>query len=150
MLHSLSVKDDDIYTAKGKDILCDNGVCNIMVVDDDDDILFTIKTGLEEKGFKIHTFRTAESAIESFEHHPLDYYDLALTDIYMPNMNGFALYLCLKEKQPSLKIAFMTASFDIPIEESRAVVPSIEPNNIIQKPFSITDLATRIRYILLS
>jgi DNA-binding response OmpR family regulator len=135
--------------AKNKNILSKDAVCNIMVVDDEDDILITIKTGLEEKGFKIHTFRTAESALESFEHHPLDYYDLVLTDIYMPNMNGFALYLCLKEKQPSLKIAFMTA-FNIPIEEFRAVVPSIELNDIIQKPFSITDLATRIMYILLS
>ena len=68
----------------------------------------------------------------------------------MPNMNGFALFLCLKEKQPSLKVAFMTASFDIPMEEFRGVVPSIEPDYIIQKPFSITDLATRIMYILLS
>jgi DNA-binding response OmpR family regulator len=136
--------------AKNKNILSKDAVCNIMVVDDEDDILITIKTGLEEKGFKIHTFNTGESALESFEHHPLDYYDLVLTDIYMPNMNGFALYLCLKEKKPSLKIAFMTASFDIPIEESKAVVPSIEPNNLIQKPFSITDLATRIMYILLS
>jgi DNA-binding response OmpR family regulator len=120
-----------------------------MFVDDDDDILITIKIGLEEKGFKIHSFRTAESALEAFEHHPPDYYDLVLTDIYMPNMNGFALYLCLKEKKPSLKIAFMTA-FNIPMEEFRAVVPSIEPSDIIQKPFSITDLATRIMYILLS
>jgi DNA-binding response OmpR family regulator len=120
-----------------------------MVVDDDDDILLTIKTGLEEKGFKIHIFNTVESALDAFEHHPPDYYDLVLTDIYMPNMNGFALYLCLKEKKPSLKIVFMTA-FEIPMDEFRAVVPSVEPNDIIKKPFSITDLATRIRYILIS
>ena len=139
-----------MHKVKNKNTLSKDAVCNIMVVDDDDDILFTIKIGLEEKGFKIHTFNTGQSALEAFEHHPPDYYDLVLTDISMPNMNGFALYLCLKEKKPSLKIAFMTASFDIPIEESRAVVPSIEPNDIIQKPFSITDLATRIMYILLS
>lgn len=120
-----------------------------MVVDDDDDILLTMKIGLEEKGFKIHSFNTGKSALEAFEHHPPDYYDLVLTDIYMPNMNGFALYLCLKEKNPSLKIVFMTA-FDIPIEEFRAVVPSVELNDIIKKPFSISDLATRIRYILIS
>ena len=138
-----------MHKVKNKSILSKDAVCNIMVVDDDDDILITIKIGLEEKGFKVHTFNTGESALEAFEHHPPDYYDLVLTDIYMPNMNGFALYLCLKEKKPSLKIAFMTA-FNIPMEEFRAVVPSIEPSDIIQKPFSITDLATRIMYILLS
>jgi DNA-binding response OmpR family regulator len=64
-------------------------------------------------------------------------------------MNGFAVYLYLKEKNPSLKIAFMTA-FDMPIEEFRAVIPSVEINDIIEKPFTIDDLATRIKYILKS
>lgn len=130
---------------KNKNILSKDAVRNIMAVDDDDDILITIKTGLEEQGFKVHTFNTGESALEAFEHHPPDYYDLVLTDISMPNMNGFTLYLSLKEKRPSLKIAFMTASVDIPME---AVASSIEPDYIIQKPFQLTDLATRIKYIL--
>lgn len=139
-----------MYKAKRKkNILSQDAVCNIMVVDDDDNILLAIKNGLEEKGFKIHTFKTVESALDAFENHPRDYYDLVLTDIYMPNMNGFALYLCLKEKNPSLKIVFMTA-FDIAIEEFKAVVPSVELNDVIKKPFSISDLATRIRYILIS
>jgi DNA-binding response OmpR family regulator len=138
-----------MHKAKYTNMFYKDGICNIMVVDDDEDILLTIKAGLEEKGFKIHSFNTAESALEAFEQHPRDYYDLVLTDIYMPNMNGFALYLCLKEKNSSLKIVFMTA-FDIPIEEFRAVVPSVELNDIIKKPFSISDLATRIRYILIS
>ena len=79
-------------------ILSKDSLSNIMVVDDDDDILLTMKIGLEEKGFKIHSFNTGKSALEAFEHHPPNYYDFVLTDIYMPKMNGFALYLCLKEK----------------------------------------------------
>ena len=139
-----------VYKAKRKkDILSKDAVCNIMVVDDNDDILLTIKTGLEEKGFKIHSFKTVESALEAFEQHPNSYYDLVLTDVCMPNMNGFALYLCLKEKNPSLKIVFMTA-FDIPLGEFRGILPSVELSDIIKKPFSISDLATRIRYILIS
>ncbi|HEY6883376.1 MAG TPA: response regulator [Nitrososphaeraceae archaeon] len=139
-----------MYKAKRKkNILSQDAVCNIMVVDDDDNILLAIKNGLEEKGFKIHIFKTVESALDAFENHPRDYYDLVLTDIYMPNMNGFALYLCLKEKNSSLKIVFMTA-FDIAVEEFKAVVPSVELNDVIKKPFSISDLATRIRYILIS
>jgi DNA-binding response OmpR family regulator len=122
-------------------------VSNIMVVDDDLDILITIKIGLEQKGFKIHTFNCGKSALDAFEDHAPNYYDLVLTDIRMPIMNGFALYLYLKEKNPSLKIAFMTA-FDMAIEEFKAVIPSVEINDIIKKPFTIGDLATRIKYIL--
>jgi two-component system response regulator ChvI len=120
---------------------------NIMIVDDDLDILNTIKIGLEQKGFKIHTFSCGKSALDAFEDHATNYYDLVLTDIRMPNMNGFAVYLYLKEKNPSLKIAFMTA-FDMRIEEFRAVIPSVEINDLIKKPFTIGDLATRIKHIL--
>jgi len=105
-----------------------------MIVDDDIDILIIIKIGLEQKGFKIHTFSSGRTALDSFENHARNYYDHVLTDIIMPTMNSFAIYL--KEKNPSLKIAFMTA-FDMPIEEFRAVIPSVEINDIIKKPFTI-------------
>jgi DNA-binding response OmpR family regulator len=65
----------------------------------------------------------------------------------MPNMNGFALYLYLKEKNPFMKIAFMTA-FDIQLEEFRDIIPTIEINDIIKKPFDIDDLAAQIKHNL--
>jgi hypothetical protein len=43
----------------------------------------------------------------------------------------------------------MTA-FDMPIEEFRAVIPSVEINDIIKKPFTIGELATWIGYILIA
>ena len=111
----------------------------IMVVDDAEDILLMIKIGLEEKNFNVDTFSSAKSAVGAFERNAPDYYKLVLT--------GFALYLYLKEKNPSMKIAFMTA-FDIQLEEFRDIIPAIEINDIIKKPFDIDDLATQIRHNL--
>ena len=136
-----------MYTEKDDNIQCQNHAFNIMIVDDDVDILITIKIGLEQKGFKIHTFNCGKSALDAFEDHAPNYYDLVLTDIRMPIINGFALYLYLKDKNPSLKIAFMTA-FDMPIEEFRAVIPSVEINDIIKKPFIVDDLVIRIKHNL--
>jgi DNA-binding response OmpR family regulator len=124
-----------------------NSTPHIMVVDDAEDILLMIKIGLEEENFKVDTFSSAKLAIEAFERNTPDYYKLVLTDIRMPNMNGFALYLYLKEKNPSMKIAFMTA-FDIQLEEFRDIVPTIEINDIIKKPFDIDDLAAQIKHNL--
>ena len=53
----------------------------------------------------------------------------------------------LKEKNPYMKIAFMTA-FDIQLEEFREIMPATEINDIIKKPFDIDDLATQIRHNL--
>jgi hypothetical protein len=46
-----------------------------------------------------------------------------------------------------MKIAFMTA-FDIQLEEFRDIVPTIEINDIIKKPFDIDDLAAQIKHNL--
>jgi len=124
-----------------------NSVPYIMVVDDAEDILLMIKIGLEEKNFNVDTFSSGKSAVRSFEHNAPDYYKLVSTDIRMPNMNGFALYLYLKEKNPSMKIVFMTA-FDKQLEEFRDILPAIEINDIIKKPLDIDDLATQIRHNL--
>ena len=138
-----------MYIARDDNIQSKDHASNIMIIDDDLDILLTIKIGLEQKGFKIHTFNCGKSALDAFEDHAPTYYDLVLTDIRMPTMNGFALYLYLKEKNPSLKIAFMTA-FDMPIEEFRAVIPSVEINDVIKKPFTIGELAIWIEHILIA
>jgi DNA-binding response OmpR family regulator len=119
----------------------------IMVVDNSEVILTAIKYGLEEKNFKVDTFSTTEAALESFELHAPDYYKLVLTDIRMPEMNGFALYLCLKEKNPSMKIIFMT-TYDIQLDELKDIVPAVEIDEIIKKPFEIDDLAMQIKYNL--
>src|SRR5206468_5364788 len=103
--------------------------------------------GLEEKNFKVDTFNSAESSLEAFERHPTDYYEIVLTDIRLPKMNGFALYLYLKEKNPSVKILFMTA-FEIQIEEFRDIVPGLEIDDIIKKPFIIDDLVMQIKHVL--
>ena len=116
-----------------------NSTPHIMVVDDAEDIILMIKIGLEEKNFNVDTFSSAKSAVEAFELNAPDYYKLVLT--------GFALYLYLKKKNPSMKIAFMTA-FDIQLEEFRDIIPAIEINDIIKKPFDIDDLATQIRHNL--
>jgi DNA-binding response OmpR family regulator len=118
-----------------------------LVVDDFEDILTAIKFGLEEKNFIVDTFSTAEAALESFRLHAQDYYKLVLTDIRMPKMNGFALYLYLKEKNPSMKIVFMTA-YDMQLEELRAIIPEAEIDDIIKKPFEIDYLVMQIKYNL--
>ena len=124
-----------------------NSTPRIMVVDDTEDILTAIRYGLEEKNFKVDTFNSAESSLEAFERHPTDYYEIVLTDIRLPKMNGFALYLYLKEKNPSMKILFMTA-FEIQLEEFRDIVPGLEIDDIIKKPFIIDDLVMRIKHNL--
>jgi CheY-like chemotaxis protein len=127
----------------------------IMVVDDEKDILRVIKRDLEsgrnnnnyETNFLVDAFSSSELALDAIEHHPANYYDLVLTDIRMPKMNGFELYRHIKEKNPSMKIAFITA-FEINKEEFSKVLPSIDVKDFIIKPISMANLIRKLKSMI--
>jgi YesN/AraC family two-component response regulator len=122
----------------------------LMVVDDEKDILRIIKRDLEANNnytFEVDTFYSGELALQAFDSRPKDYYDLILTDIRMPKMNGFELYRRIKEKNPSMKIAFITA-FEINKEEFNKVLPSIDVKDFIIKPISMSDLIVKLKSIV--
>jgi DNA-binding response OmpR family regulator len=125
-----------------------NSPVRIMFVDDEKDILSTVKRGLESNNaFTVDTFSSGESALEAFESHSEDYYDLVITDIRMPKMNGFELYRRIKEKNQSMKIAFITA-FEINKEEFNKVMPSVNVIDFISKPLSVSSLITKLKSML--
>jgi DNA-binding NtrC family response regulator len=120
----------------------------IMVVDDERDILSIIKRGLESKHrFQVETFIDAEYALEYLKKKPDDYYDLVLTDIRMPKINGFELYRRIKESNPHMKIVFITA-FEINKEEFTKVIPSVDVLDFISKPVSMSTLIKKLNSIL--
>jgi YesN/AraC family two-component response regulator len=126
-----------------------NDPIKVMVVDDERDILRIIKRDLEANNntFTVDIFSSSEQALQAFEGHPKDYYDLILTDIRMPKMNGFELYRRIKEKNPAMKIAFITA-FEINREEFNKVLPSIDVKDFIIKPISMSDLIIKLKSIV--
>lgn len=125
------------------------GPIKLMVVDDEKDILRIIKRDLEadNNSFRVDTFPSSELALQAFDNHPKDYYDLILTDIRMPKINGFELYRRIKEKNPSMKIAFITA-FEINKEEFNKVLPSIDVKDFIIKPISMSHLIVKLKSIV--
>jgi len=111
-----------------------------MVVDDEEDIAISIKMGLEAKGFTVDAFDNPAGALANFK---AGCYDMLLSDIKMPDMSGFDLYREVKKIDDKIKVAFITA-FEIYEDEFRKVLPSIDVKCFIQKPISMSDLATRI------
>ncbi|MGH9965950.1 MAG: response regulator [Nitrososphaeraceae archaeon] len=97
--------------------------------------------------FMVETFTNGWNALEALDSHPHNYYDLVLTDIRMPRMNGFELYRKIKEKNPTMKIIFITA-FEINKEEFTKVLPSIDVKDFIIKPISMTNLRLKLKEVL--
>ena len=75
----------------------------ILLVDDEPDIIFTIKKILEENEFKVDSFY---DPILTLNNYKVNFYDLVILDIKMPKMDGFELYLKIREKDPNVKYVF--------------------------------------------
>jgi CheY-like chemotaxis protein len=126
-----------------------------MFVDNEKDILRVIKRGLESYEsndstniFKVDAYQDSELAIQSFQNHPDNYYDLVLTDLKMPKINGFELYIRMKEKNPRMKFAFMTAYDNIDKEKFANYSSAIDPNSFISKPVTASKLKSKLMYII--
>ena len=71
------------------------------------------------------------------------FYDLLLTDIYMPNMNGFQLREKVLELDVNIRVCFMSA-LEVNISALRDIYPNISFGCFIEKPVSIDYLINRL------
>jgi CheY-like chemotaxis protein len=114
----------------------------ILIVDDDPDLTLTFKAGLEgyrygdgdkKKRFEVYTYNDPLLVVEEFKPH---FYDLLLTDIYMPNMNGFQLCEKVLELDVNIRVCFMSA-LEVNIRALREVYRNVGFGCFIEKPVSI-------------
>ena len=120
----------------------------ILLVDDELDITFTIKNILEDNGLQVDTFNDPITALKSYTS---NFYDLVILDIKMPKMDGFELCIKISEKDPKVKICFLTAS-EMYYEKFRKARSEfgrlIGENCFIQKPVKNDDLIRKLTSIL--
>jgi DNA-binding NtrC family response regulator len=104
-------------------------------VDDDPDIVSVLKLGLMRQSFNVIAFTDPSLALGHFELNHKNY-DLVISDIRMPTMNGFEFIKKVKKLKPMVKVFFMTA-FEIDTNEWSNILPSVRIDEFIQKPVSL-------------
>lgn len=77
---------------------------------------------------------------------PTSYYDLAIIDIRMPELNGIQLYHMLKIINKNLKVLFISA-LDA-ADEILSMFPEITSRNIIRKPVSQSHFVNNVKDII--
>jgi CheY-like chemotaxis protein len=78
--------------------------------------------------------------VKEFKPH---FYDLLLTDIYMPNMNGFELCEKILELDANIRVCFMSA-LEVNIQALRELYPNVNLGCYIEKPVTIKYLIKRL------
>jgi len=115
-------------------------VARILLVDDEEPVRGFLKRALELDG---HAVTTAEDGGEGLERLQDEggAFDLLLTDIRMPIMDGIALALAAKRDFPDLTILLMTGFAD---QRERARGLDAIVADVLTKPFSLADLKAAV------
>ncbi|MDQ6723693.1 MAG: response regulator, partial [Thermoproteota archaeon] len=125
-----------------------NSSFNILLIDDDDDILLTFTFIVEGAGYNVTSFSNSIKALDHLSSLDPYYYDLIVTDIRMPDFNGFQLFKQIKVLNTDTKVLFLSA-LDV-AEEIMIICPGMKASDIIRKPIDNSDLLAKIESILRS
>ena len=116
----------------------------ILVVEDEADVRSYLVETLRDLNYRVREAPDGAAALALFDYNPFQF-DLLLTDIVMPGMNGRQLADELLYRQPSLKVLFMTGYSRNAIVHQGRLDSGV---SLLQKPLTQAMLATKIREIL--
>jgi DNA-binding response OmpR family regulator len=111
----------------------------ILLIDDDESICETLTSVLEEHGYKVDSALTGGDAVKKSRSR---YYDVALIDIRLPDMDGTTLIEKLEEGNPGIVKIMITG---YPTLENAVESLNRGADGYIIKPFKIDELLETVR-----
>jgi two-component system, cell cycle sensor histidine kinase and response regulator CckA len=116
----------------------------LLVVENEAAIKTLVQAVLERCGYVVLTAESGSEALRLAAAHtgPID---LLITDVVMPDLRGPELASRLVEQRPGLVTLFMSGYLDDAVGETSA---QLVPVDFIQKPFSPSALAAKVREML--
>jgi two-component system cell cycle response regulator CpdR len=112
----------------------------VLIVDDEDSMRMLVARAVAMDGHEIVTAADGAEALEILDTEQ-GAFDLLLTDIQMPVMDGIALALAAARDFPALTILLMTGFAD---QRERASGLNAIAHDIVTKPFSVADIRTAV------
>jgi CheY-like chemotaxis protein len=120
------------------------GTQHILLVDDEKAIVHLEKQMLERLGYQTSVFTSSREALAAFKTDP-SRFDLFITDMNMPNMNGIQLATELIAIRPDIPIILCTG-FSERIDNKKAQAQGIRA--LLMKPVGMNDLSQKVREVL--
>ena len=126
---------DEITEQKGSE--------NILVVDDEAAICDLSKKLLSSKGYNVLVAESGQAALKILESNEID---LLLSDVIMPNMDGYKLAAEVRKKYPQIKIQLVSGFDD---DRKRTEEDQLLYKHLLHKPYTASNLFIAVRKCLL-
>ncbi len=130
--------------AEGKTYTASHGSETILLAEDDEIVRKLALTILEQNGYTVITAKNGVDALLVLKAHDGPMH-LLLTDVVMPEMNGRELFNRVTDEYPNLKVLYMSGYTDSVIAHRGVLDKGVA---FIQKPFTVNDLASKVREVL--
>jgi DNA-binding response OmpR family regulator len=114
----------------------------ILVVEDDEDMLFGVRHNLEYEGYRT---AGAVSGREALQKAAALAPDLVVLDVMLPERNGFEVLRELRVTQPRLPVILLTSKS---LESDKLQGFQLGADDYVTKPFSIQELLARVQAVL--
>lgn len=116
----------------------------ILLVEDQAELRYTMREMLKKCGYNVLSAESVRDAILVESTHKEEI-DILVTDLIMPERNGFELAQVLRTKRPALQVLIMSGYLDNRLIETKS---ELFQQHFLHKPFSSDELAKKIRTIL--
>jgi CheY-like chemotaxis protein len=131
-------------TKKDRPAVSYKGTESILLVEDECEVNSLVKEILEDQGYDITSTLSGKEAIEIFNENP-EKYDLLISDVVMPEVNGFQVIDEINKVNPKIKIILMSGCIqDLNVPDS--LKKTKRP--FILKPFTMDSMSQKVRLIL--
>jgi len=138
----VSADTEEVLLREKKEISeISKGKGTILIIDDEEEVLETSRLALEYLGYKVLTVNTGMEAISIVETAVEDI-DLAILDIGLPDIPGDKVCQRIQELRPNIKVVVSTGHMVEDINDDL----KIKAQGIIQKPFSMSEMAMKIKF----
>jgi two-component system cell cycle response regulator CpdR len=131
-----------IMTDTNRPIRPDLLQAKILLAEDDGDMRRFLAKALQNAGFDVASFDNGRSAYDRLREEP---FELLLTDIVMPEMDGIELARKATELDPDIKVMFITGFAAVALNPDNHAPQQAK---ILSKPFHLRDLVTEVQRLL--
>src|SRR5271155_5241509 len=114
----------------------------ILLAEDDNDMRRFLVKALQNAGYDVTSFDNGLSAYNRLREEP---FELLLTDIVMPEMDGIELARRATELDPEMKVMFITGFAAVALNPAN---PAPKDARILSKPFHLRDLVNEVERLL--
>lgn len=119
-------------------------MASILIAEDEEALRGFVSRGLQLDGHRVEAARDGAEALDMLTE-PGASYDLLLTDIRMPMMDGIELALAASRERPEMPILLMTGYAD---QRERARNLEALIRDVLAKPFTLAELRDAVRATL--